>query len=91
MVLVLTVSMNRVVKSKQLSLLLFHNIYECPLFSLRRWGKDDLPSCFGADCPGGPTSGAASTCSCCSGPQQGAEPLQRAAHAAHVAAAALLR
>lgn len=54
-----------------------------------RWRKDDLPSCFSADCSGGSTSRAAPTCSCSSGPQQGAKPLQRAADAADVTAAAV--
>lgn len=56
-----------------------------------RWSEDDLPSCFGADRPGGPTGGAATTCLGSPGPQQGDEPLQCAAHAADVTAAAVLR
>lgn len=56
-----------------------------------RWSEDDLPSCFGADRPGGPTGGAATTCLGSPGPQQGAQPLQCAAHAADVTAAAVLR
>lgn len=61
------------------------------LFRCFRWSEDDLPSCFGADRPGGPTGGAATTCLGSPGPQQGAEPLQCAAHAADVTAAAVLR
>lgn len=62
-----------------------------PLSSCPRWGEDDLPSCLCSDRPGGPTSGAAPTCSCSSGPQQGDEPLQRTTNPANVTRAALLR
>lgn len=76
---------------RSLTIPLFHNSKSFPSFLLLRWSKDDLPSCFCADCPGGPTSGAASTCSCSSGPQQGANSLQRAAHTANVTGTTLLR
>lgn len=87
----LTIAIKPAVENKQRPFLLFLNSEKCAAFCCLRWSKDDLPGCFSADCPGGPTSGAASTCSCGSGPQQGAKPLQRAAHTTNITAAALLR